>query len=227
MTNPMVESLEKRIEELKTKIGGIESQIEALGIRKAEYEKELAGKEEALKCVNQALVFEAGGCDELEEPDPKYRVYVDDEKIHFQGRGNPEAFWFGGRGYRFDTRLKMIGKVLDLLKEKDPERFKEFLSSDFSAFKRDGINKLSNYISSSLPEGEEGDWREYCQGLYLKRVGLREVTTMRIIEILLNYFGIDRHSFYVCFGKNAEMDDEGIDDEEFEEEDPDQLGLDL
>ena len=48
---------------------------------------------------------------------------------------------------------------------------------------------------------------------------------MRVIEILLNAFSVDRHSFYIIF--NEKKTDDSADEEGYEEDDPDQLGLDL
>lgn len=229
MPNPTLERLEKEISELEAKIADIDRSIEELEKKRKGYEDAIEMDRHSLGCVMEALGIGSNGSDAtLEEPDPSERIHVYDEKLLMLGRGKPKAFWFEGEGYPFETRFRMIVKIMDILKSKDPARFESFLRSDFSSFGKDGIKRLSTYISNEIQNGEDNDWVEYCEGLYVKRIGLREVNTMRIIEILLNYFGIDRNDFYIWFDKDIEPEEENdIDEEDYEEEDPDQLGLDL
>ena len=227
MRNDVIQKEIDVLEALKERSSAITAEISSLEQELASIQQEMRTREYALDLAYRAL----GLADEdkaVEEPPLEERIFVDDEKARFMRKEGVKEFWFEHQRHGFETRLRMMTTMMELLEAKDPERFDEFINSDLSKYRGDGINNLTVYISTTAPSEEDASyWYRYKDGLWVKRNGLGIVNTMRVIEILLNAFSIDRHSFYIIFKEKAEEPEDELAEDGYEEDDPDQLGLDL
>ena len=225
MHNEVIQKEIEGLEALKKRESGIVETIARLKEELASIQQEMRTREYALDLARRAL----GIADEdgtIAEPPMEKRIFVDDEKDCFMKKEGVKEFWFEHQRHAFETRLRMITTMMELLEAKDAARFEEFVNSDLSKYRGDGINNLSMYLSTTAPSGDEASyWFKYRDDIWVKRNGLGIVNTMRVIEILLNAFSVDRHSFYIIF--NEKKTDDAADEEGYEEDDPDQLGLDL
>lgn len=220
--------LEGGLKELERREAAINGRIQQLKRELEEVQQEKRSKEYAADILRRVL----DGCDGAGtadgEPPMRSRIFVDDEKSRFNNKTGVKEFWFEHRRHAFESRRDMITTMMEILEEKDPEKFWAFFNGDLSQYRRDGINNLSMYFCTTEPSEEEAsNWYRYKDGLWIKRVGLAMTNTMRVIEILLNVYGLDRHLFYIIFNGDDEtsMDEDGCGCEE--EDDPDQLGLDF
>ena len=227
VTNPTLDRLNREMKELEARLQSIDREMEALEKKKTDMDKEMAVKSYAVRCLKEALGIDEESTGKADDTDESKRVYVDGEKFSFMGRGVPIYFVFEGKTYRYESMLKMITKMMELVEEKDQEAFDRFLNSDLSKYRGDGFNNLSMYISNTVSDDKKKDWFEYKSGWFVKRRGLNMSNTMRIIETMLNEFSLDRHSFYIVFDLDDKDEETGMDEEEYEEDDPDQLQFEL